>query len=84
MSGNIQILMLERMRLIDTVHMWASSMSQGTARHLGRLINVGRMYGIDLFPADPITHHPWSAVIPYCGGGEYTLQTSRKTGEGIK
>jgi hypothetical protein len=84
-SGDIQLLMLERMRLIDMAHAWASSTLQGTARYLGRLSNFGQKYGIDLFPKAPITQPPRSAVIPLLWAVlEYTLQTSRKTGEGIK
>jgi hypothetical protein len=52
--------MLERMRLVDMAHTWASSMLQGLARYLGRLSNCGQKYGIDLFPASPI--HPASPV----------------------
>jgi hypothetical protein len=85
-SGDIQLLMIEWMRLIDIVHARASSTLQGTARHLGRLSNFGQKYGIDLFPAALIAQPPRSAVIPLMWGGvlEYTLQTSWKTGEGIK
>jgi hypothetical protein len=85
MSSDIHLLMLERTRLIDMTHAWASSTLQGTARHLGWLSNFGPKYGIDLFPAAPITQPPRSAVIPLLWGVlEYTLQTSWKTGEGIK
>jgi hypothetical protein len=49
MSSDIQLLMLERMRLIDKVHNRASSTLQGTVRRLGQLSNFGRKYGIDLF-----------------------------------
>jgi hypothetical protein len=63
-SSDIQLLMLEHMRLIDIVHAWASSTLQGTARHLGRLRNFGQKYGIDLFMAAPITQPLQSAVIP--------------------
>jgi hypothetical protein len=84
-SGDMQLLMLERMRLIDMAHAWASSNLQGTARYLGRLINFGHKYGIKLPPKAPITQPPRSAVIPLLWGIlEYTLQTSRNTGEGIK
>jgi hypothetical protein len=84
-SGDIQLLMLERMRLIDMAHAWASSTLQGTARYLGRLSNFGQKYGIDFFPKAPITQPPRSAVIPLLWDFlEYILQTSRKTGEGIK
>jgi hypothetical protein len=84
-SGDIQLLMLEPMRLIDMAHAWASSTLQGTARYLGRLSNFGQKYGIDLFPKAPTTQPPRSAFIPLLWGVlEYTLQTSRKTGEGIK
>jgi hypothetical protein len=62
--GDIQLLMLERMRLIDMAHAWALSMLQGTARYLGRLSNFGQKYGINLFPKAPITQPPRSAVIP--------------------
>jgi hypothetical protein len=90
-SGDIQLLMLERMRLIDMAHAWASLTLQGTARYLGRLSNFrqkygfGQKYGIDLLPKAPINQPPRSAVILLLWGVlEYTLQTSRKTGEGIK
>jgi hypothetical protein len=84
-SGDMQLLMLERMRLIDMAHAWASLTLQGTARYLGRLSNFGHKCGIDLFPKAPITQPPRLAVIPLLWGDlEYTLQTSRKTGEGIK
>jgi hypothetical protein len=47
--------------------------------------DFGQKYGIDLFPKAPITQPPRSAVIPLLWGVlEYTLQTSQKTGEGIK
>jgi hypothetical protein len=69
--------MLERMRLIDMVHDWASLTLQGTARYLGWLSNFGQKYGIDIFPKAPITQPPRSAVIPLlCAVLEYTLQTS--------
>jgi hypothetical protein len=61
-SGSMQLLMLEQMRLIDMVHAWASSTLQGTARYLGRLINLGQKYGINLFPKAPIIQPPRSAV----------------------
>jgi hypothetical protein len=84
-SGDIHLVMLEWMRLIYMAHAWASSMLQGMARYLGRLSNFGQKYDIDLLPKSPITHPPRSAVIPLMWGVlEYTLQTSRKTGEGIK
>jgi hypothetical protein len=84
-SGDIQLLMLGRMRLVDTAHAWASLMLQGAARCLSRISNFRQKYGIDLFPKAPITQPPRSAVIPLMWGVlEYTLQTSRKTGEGIK
>jgi hypothetical protein len=84
-SGDIQLLMLERMRLIDMAHAWESSTLQETARHLGRLSNFGQKYSIDLFPAAPITQPPRSEVIPFLWGVlEYTLKASRNTGEGIK
>jgi hypothetical protein len=84
-SGDMQLLMLERMRLIDMAQSWASSTFQGTAIYLGRLSNFGQKYGIDFFPKAPITQPPWSAVIPLLWGVlEYTLQMYRKTGEGIK
>jgi hypothetical protein len=81
----MQLLMLEQVRLVDMAHAWASSTSQVTARYLGRLGNFGQKYSIELFLKAPITHPPRSAVIPLLWGVlEYTLQTSRKTGEGIK
>jgi hypothetical protein len=40
-SGDMQLLVLERMRLIDMAHAWASSTLQGTARYLGRLSIFG-------------------------------------------
>jgi hypothetical protein len=84
-SGDIQLLMLEWMRLIDMVQTWDSSTLQWTARHLGRLRNVGQKYGINLFPAVPITQPPRSAVISLLWGVlEYALHTSRKTGGAIK
>jgi hypothetical protein len=84
-SGDMQLLMLERMCLIDMVHAWASSTLQGIARYLGRLINFGQKYGIKIFPKAPITQPPRSAVIPLLWGVlEYTLQTPQKTGEKIK
>jgi hypothetical protein len=77
--------MLERMQLVDMAHRWVSSMLQGTAGCLERLSNVGRKYGIDLFPAAPITQPPRLAAIPLLLGVlKYTLQASRKTEEGIK
>jgi hypothetical protein len=83
--GDMQLLMLERMRLVDMAHTWASSTLQGTARYLGRLSNLGQKYGIELSPKAPITQPPRSAVIPFLWGVlEYTLQTSRKKGGGIK
>jgi hypothetical protein len=85
MSGDIQLLMLERMRLIDMAHAWALSTLQGTSGYLGRLSNFGQKYGIYLFPKAPITQPPRLAVILLLWGVlEYTLQTSRKTEEGIK
>jgi hypothetical protein len=73
------------MRLIDMAHAWDFSTLQGTARCLSRLRNLGQRYGIDIFPAAPITQPPWLAVISLLWGVlEYTLQTSQKTGEGIK
>jgi hypothetical protein len=84
-SGDMQILMLDRMRLIDMAHAWALSTLQGTTRYLGRLSNFGQRYGIELFPKSPITQPPRPAVIPLLWGVlEYTLQTSRKMREGIK
>jgi hypothetical protein len=84
-SCDMQLLMLERMRLIYMAHAWASSTFQGTARYLGRLSNFEEKYGIDLFPKAPITQPPRLAVIPLLWVVlEYTLQTSRKLGEGIK
>jgi hypothetical protein len=84
-SGDMQLLMLERMRLIDMAHAWDSSTLQGTARYLGRISNFGHKYGIELSPKAPITQPPRSAVIPLLFGVlEYTLQTSQKTGEQIK
>jgi hypothetical protein len=76
-SSDMQLLMLESMRLIDLAHAWASSTLQGTERYLGRLSNFGQKYGIELFPKAPITQPPRSAVIPLLWGVlEYTLQTS--------
>jgi hypothetical protein len=49
-SGDMQLLMFERMRLVDMAHAWASSKLQGTARYLGWLSNFGQKYGIELFP----------------------------------
>jgi hypothetical protein len=84
-SGDIQLLMLERMRLADMAHAWDSLKLQGTARYLGRLSNFGQKYGIELSPKAPITQHPRSAIIPLLWGVlEYTLRKSRKMGEGIK
>jgi hypothetical protein len=84
-SGDMQLLMLERMRLIDMAHAWASSTLQGSERFIGRLSNFGQKYGIELSPKAPITQPPRSAVIPLLWVVlEYTLQTFRKTGEGIK
>jgi hypothetical protein len=84
-SGDIKLLMLERMRFMDIAHAWASSTLQGTSRYLGRLSNFRQKYGMDLFPKAPITQPPRSAVIPLLWGVlEYTLQTSLKMGEGIK
>jgi hypothetical protein len=37
MLGGIQLLMLERMHIIDMAHAWASFTLQATAQHLGRL-----------------------------------------------
>jgi hypothetical protein len=54
-SGDIQLLMLERMHVIDMAHAWDLLMLQGTARYLGRLSNFGQKYSIDLFPKAPIT-----------------------------
>jgi hypothetical protein len=64
MSGNIQLLMLERMHLLGIGHTLDSSTLQGTARHLGRLRNFSRKYGIDIFLAALIAQLPRSAVIP--------------------
>jgi hypothetical protein len=84
-SDDIQLLMLEYMRLIDMAHTWDLSTLQGTARYLSRLSNFGQKYGVDLFPKAPLTQPPWSAIIPLLWAVlEYTLQTSQKTGEGIK
>jgi hypothetical protein len=84
-SGDMQLLMLERMRLVNMAHAWALSTLQGTSRYLGRFSNFGKKYGIEFFPKAPITHPPRSAVIPLLWGVlGYTLQTSRKMGEGIK
>jgi hypothetical protein len=84
-SGDMQLLMLKYMRLVDMAHAWDSSTLQGTARYLVRLSNFGQKYGIELFTKAPITQPPRSAVIPLLWGVlEYTLQTSRKTGERIK
>jgi hypothetical protein len=44
MSGDMQLLMLERMRLVDMAHAWAFSTLQVTARYLGRLRNLGQKY----------------------------------------
>jgi hypothetical protein len=66
--GDIQLLMLERMRLIDMAHAWDSSTLQRKARYLGRLSNFGHKYGIDHFPKAPIAHPPLSAVIPLLWG----------------
>jgi hypothetical protein len=77
--------MLARMHLMDVAHAWVSSTLQGVARHLGWLRHFGHKYGINLFPAAPITQPPRSVAIPLLWGVlEYTLQTSWKTGEGIK
>jgi hypothetical protein len=57
-SGNMQLLMLECMRLINMAHAWASSTLQGTARYLGRISTFGHKYGIELFPKAPITQPP--------------------------
>jgi hypothetical protein len=79
------MLMLERMRLIEMVPSWASSTLQGTATYLGRLSKLRQRYGIDIFPKAPITQPPRSASVPLLWAVlEYTLQTSRKTGKGIK
>jgi hypothetical protein len=84
-SVDMQLLMLERMRLVDMAHAWGLSNLQGTARYLGRLRNFGQKYGIELFPKVQITQPPRSAVISLLLGVlEYTLQTSQKFGEGIK
>jgi hypothetical protein len=64
----MQLLMLERMRLIDMAHTWDSSTLQGTSRYLGRLSNFGQKYGIEIFPKAPITQPPRSAVIPLLWG----------------
>jgi hypothetical protein len=58
MYGYMQLLMLERIRLINMAHAWASSTLQGTTRYLGRLSNLGKKYGIDLFPKAPIAQPP--------------------------
>jgi hypothetical protein len=80
-SGDIQLLMLEQMRLIDMAHARDSSTLQGTTRYRGRLSNFRQKYDIDLFPVAPITQPPRSAVIHLLWGVlECTLQTSRKTG----
>jgi hypothetical protein len=80
-SGDVQLLVLGCMRLIDMAPAWASSTLQGTARYLGRIGNFGQKYGIELFPKAPITQPPRSAVIPLLWDVlEYTLQMSRKTG----
>jgi hypothetical protein len=84
-SGYMQLLMLERMHLIDMAHAWDLSTLQGKARYLGRLSNFRQKYGIKLFPKAPITQPPRLDIIPLmCGILEYTLQTSRKMGAGIK
>jgi hypothetical protein len=41
-SGDIQLVMLERMRLIDMAHAWDSSTIQGAERYLGQLNNFGQ------------------------------------------
>jgi hypothetical protein len=83
--GDLQLLMLEWIRLIDMAHDWAPSTLQGMTRHLGWLENVGRKYGIEPFHAAPITQPLRSALSPLLWGVfEYSLQTSRKTEEGIK
>jgi hypothetical protein len=83
-SVNMQLLMLERMRLVYMAHAWDSSTLQGTSRYLGRLSNFGQKYGIKIFLKAPITQPPRSAVIPLLWGVlENTLQTSQKTREGI-
>jgi hypothetical protein len=41
MSGDLQLLMLERMHLVNMAHARASSTLQGAAPHLGRLSNSG-------------------------------------------
>jgi hypothetical protein len=85
MSGDMQLLMLECIRLVDMAHAWASYTLQGIARYLCRLSNFVQKYGIELFPKALITQPPRSAIIPLLWGVlEYTLHTSRKTGEGIK
>jgi hypothetical protein len=61
-SGDIQLLMLKRMLLVDMAHAWASSTLQGTARYLDQLSNFRQKYVIDLFPKAPITQLPRSGV----------------------
>jgi hypothetical protein len=67
-SSDMQLLMLERMRLVYMAHNWAYSTLQGTERYLGRLSNFGQKYGIKLFPKASITQHTRSAVIPLLWG----------------
>jgi hypothetical protein len=78
MSGDIQLLILDRMRLIDMAHAWASSTLQGG----GQGTSVGStISGRNTASTQP----PQSSVIPLLWGVlEYTLQTSRKTVKGIK
>jgi hypothetical protein len=40
-ASDMQLLMLEQMRLVDMSHAWASSTLQGTTRYLGWLSNFG-------------------------------------------
>jgi hypothetical protein len=55
------------------------------AGKLGRISDFAQKYGVKLFPKAPITQPPRSPVFLLLWGVlEYTLQTSRKTGEGIK
>jgi hypothetical protein len=67
-SDDIQLLTIEQMHLIDMAHAWASSTLKGMARHFGRLSNFGQKYGIELFPAAPITHPPGRQSFLCCGG----------------
>jgi hypothetical protein len=63
MSGDMQLLMLKRMHLIDMAHAWDLSTLQGTARYLSWLSNFGQKYGIELFPKAPINQPPRSQAV---------------------